>query len=687
VRPSVPPVAADPQLAEEQEHLDLTYAAYDALLDALSVSRRDRQGDVFTEEVLERMRLERLRAYTSASGPLYFGRIDRPGEGPLYVGRHAVADEGNELLAINWRAPAAEPFYAATTADPRGVSRRRRLDVEDRTVRGFVDEQLQVGEDHLTEAIVEDITRQRVGEMRQIISTITPEQYALITEPPEGALVVQGGPGTGKTAVGLHRAAWLLYADPALAREGVLVVGPNRVFIAYISQVLPSLGEQSVEQRPIDALVSRRPWAEEESAARADLLGSGRLATVLSRLLWDRVGPPGAPVRIEVGRTEVELGPDEVADVIAEARTRLTYEAGRERFRERLADRVATELMERSATARRADPEAVASAVRQTRAYQRVTAKSWPRQTPDALMRSLFANRRRLAALAGDLLAAEEIDLLLASPPPKTGVMTHGEFALLDEARALIDPELRRFGHVVVDEAQNLTPMELRMVVRRARRRSLTVLGDIAQRTAEAHLSTWEAVLGEAGVDSLAVEELLVSYRVPDDFLRIASAFAPGAAVPEGVRRAPWAAVAVRTERPGAVAAELAARMAGDVGSVGVIVPAALREGVAAAFGPGATAAEESLSSGINLLGLEAIKGLEFDAAVVLEPRLILGERPAGGRGGLYTALTRSTRALAVVHDQPLPEELVAAPDLAAVPEAGAAAAWAAGLQPLRSEA
>ncbi len=171
-------MAADPQLAEEQKHLDRTFAAYDALLGALSVTRRDRQGDVFTEEVLEQMRLERLRAYTSASGPLYFGRIDRQDGEPLYIGRHAVAEADGELLAINWRAPAAEPFYAATTADPRGVARRRRLDIEDRVVLGVVDEQIQTGEEHLTEAIVEDITRQRVGEMRQIISTITPEQYA-----------------------------------------------------------------------------------------------------------------------------------------------------------------------------------------------------------------------------------------------------------------------------------------------------------------------------------------------------------------------------------------------------------------------------------------------------------------------------------------------------------------------------
>ena len=401
-------VAADPQLAEEQEHLDRTFAAYDALLDALSVSRRNRQGDVFTEEVLERMRLERLRAYTGASGPLYFGRIDRPGEGPLYVGRHAVADEGNRLLAINWRAPAAEPFYAATPADPRGVSRRRRLDIEDRAVLGFVDEQLQTGEEHLTEAIVDDITRQRVGEMRQIISTITPEQYELISLPPDGALVVQGGPGTGKTAVGLHRAAWLLYADPQLAREGVLVVGPNRVFIAYISQVLPSLGEQSVDQRPIDALVSRRRWDGEDSDERATLLGSGRMAAALSRLLWDKVGPPAAPARIEVARVAVELAPADVAEVIAEARARLTYDAGRARFRDRLADRVATEVMGRSASAGQADPETVLSAVRQTREYQKLASSSWPRTTPEALVAQLFKNRRRLTAVTGDLLAPEE---------------------------------------------------------------------------------------------------------------------------------------------------------------------------------------------------------------------------------------------------------------------------------------
>ena len=263
---------------------------------------------------------------------------------------------------------------------------------------GFVDEQLATGgDDHLTDAIVEDITRQRVGEMRQIISTITPEQYALITQQPEGTLVVQGGPGTGKTAVGLHRAAWLLYADRQLAREGVLVVGPNRVFITYISQVLPALGEQSVEQRPIDALVSGRPWASGESEERATLLGQrpdGGAAVAAA------VGAasvrPRRRCRWSSGASRSSATPDDVPELIAEARDRPTYEAGRERFRDRLADRLATQVMERARGGLAADPEAVPRRSGRPRSTSGWPTKCWPRQTPEALVASVFKNRRRL---------------------------------------------------------------------------------------------------------------------------------------------------------------------------------------------------------------------------------------------------------------------------------------------------
>jgi superfamily I DNA/RNA helicase len=379
-----------------------------------------------------------------------------------------------------------------------------------------------------------------------------------------------------------------------------------------------------------------------------------------------------------VGRVAVVASPRDVSEMIEEARDRRTYELGRERFRTRLADRLATQVVEASRAGRALDHDTVLSAVRGAKEYQRLVTRCWPRQTPEALVAALFKNRRRLAAAGGDLLTAQEIDLLLSTSPAATRAdMTHSEFALLDEARGLIDPELRTYGHVVVDEAQNLSPMELRMVVRRARRQSMTMLGDIAQRTAEARLSTWESVLRDAGVDELAIEELLVSYRVPDDFLRIAATLAPDAAVPEGVREAPWPAVSVRTSSGalGTVAAALAERMAADVGSVGVVTPESARSVDDAAFA-GRTHAEDSdsgISTGVNLHAVDAIKGLEFDAAIVVEPQAIL-DRPPGGRGGLYTALTRSTRALAVVHAAPLP---FSAPDLVPVDDRDAASAWA----------
>src|SRR3954462_1306460 len=530
------------ELEDEQRHLDETGAAYDAAFRAL-VGRRHRSGDDYANEALEAMRRERIRVYTEASGPLYFGRIDRAEGDTLYVGRHAVWSPGNELLSVNWRAPAAEPFYTATEHDPQGLTRRRRLDIEEPRVLGVVDEPLAGGfEDHLTEAIVEDITRPRVGEMRQIISTITPDQYSLISRDVSGALVIQGGPGTGKTAVGLHRAAWLLYSNPELGRAGVLVVGPNETFIRYIEQVLPALGEGGVEQRPIGALGTKPHGETDESRELAVLKGSARIAVVMRRLLWDRLSIDGAV--IPVGRREVVVSGDEVRELVDAVRARtFSYEAGRTQFRERLAGVVASRVLARDSLA---GSEEAVSAVRKTREYQRWVGRVWPRETPEGLVEKLFKQRARLERVAGDLLAAEEISLLLSgSAAVKRRDMTPTDVALLDEAVWLIDPGFRRFGHVVVDEAQNLTPMELRMTVRRARGQSLTILGDLSQRTADAGVSSWEAVLGEAGVDAYDVSELSVSYRVPNEFLAIAgSLLPPGAPMPSGVRTAPFPAVA-----------------------------------------------------------------------------------------------------------------------------------------------
>ncbi|WCB95054.1 DNA helicase IV [Baekduia alba] len=647
----------DRELAAEQAHLDRTWSAYDHVLRALS-GERGAGIDEFANEALERMRRERLRLYTASSGPLFFGRIDEAAGERRYIGRHAIADEDNELLVVNWRAPAAEPFYAATTADHRGLLGRRRLDVDDRRVLGFVDETLAAadGSRVLDAAIVEDITRRRVGEMRQIVSTITPDQYELIARDVEGALVIQGGPGTGKTAVGLHRAAWLLYADPALARAGVLVVGPNEVFIAYISQVLPSLGETTVEQKPVDALAPARGARAAEPTDVATLKGSGRMAPLLERLLWARVAPVAETVRIRNGRDLVVIAPADVAPLVAATREQTrSYEAGRERFRARMADWVMTRAHD-------------GTAIRRTKEFQKLVTAVWPRVTADQLFLMALKGRPRLADAARGLLDDDEVDLLLSSGPPKPkGALRHSDVPLLDEARWLVDPDLRTYGHVVVDEAQNLTPMELRMAARRARGHAMTILGDIAQRTADAELESWSAVVGAAGVRRFDVAQLEVSYRVPDDFLRLAATVAPAGieTQPRGVREAPWAALAIAAADGADLARSvqaIAAALRDRVGSVGVVAAADHHAPLVAAAGLSETT--DHLTGGVDLLGLQAVKGLEFDAVVVVEPAAILAERPDGGGGGLYTALTRSTRALAIVHQAPLPAALAGAPEL-----------------------
>jgi hypothetical protein len=356
------------------------------------------------------------------------------------------------------------------------------------------------------------------------------------------------------------------------------------------------------------------------------------------------------------------------------------------RFRDTLANQLAAGAGQQTVRGSLVSYADTVTAVRRSTEYQRLANRVWPRVTPERLFADLFTNRRRLRSLARALLGDDEIELLLSVPPPSGRLeMTPTDVALFDEARWLIDPELRTFGHVVIDEAQNLTPMELRMVVRRARRQSLTILGDIAQRTTEAGLSTWANVLREAGVERFETRELELSYRVPDDFLRLAAGVADaGTRVPRGVRRAPWPPVAARTDAAGlgAVVAALAERMARDVGSVAVVAgPEALNEVRAGLAGLAyADAATQPLGTGINVVDMHVVKGLEFDALIVVEPAEILALRPDGGRGGLYTALTRSTRALAVVHAGELPGELESDAALLRLTGAGAdaAAEWAA---------
>jgi DNA helicase IV len=659
------------EISEEQRHLDL---AEGALREVVARLEGGPSGgiDAFADDALNAMRKELLRTYTEASGPLYFGRIDSEEE-TLYVGRHSVHGADNDLLAINWRAPAAEPFYAATPEEPRAVRRRRRLDIDAGEVLGFVDEELAAAaaEDHLTAAIVEDVSRARIGEMRQIVSTITADQYELIAEAAAGPLVIQGGPGTGKTAVGLHRAAWLLYSDRDLARTGVLVVGPNDTFVHYIRQVLPSLGEHSVDQRSIDRVVSTRPIVRAEDPSVALLKGDGRMAELLRRALWTRIEAPDADPGIGVGHTEVIVSAGAIGELQEAVRAAgRGYSRGGEGFRTGLAEVVAERLSPRAADRIRAEGDLLGT-IRASAGFRRLAEKSWPRTNPGALLKRAFGNRKRLAELAGDLLDEGEIAALAAHPPGAgPAEMTAADVALLDEARSLVAPEHRAYGHVIVDEAQNLSPMEMRMLARRARGRSMTILGDITQRNTTG-VSDWDGFLAGAAGERVTVRRLATSYRVPDDFLAIARRVAgEGSEIPKGVRAAPWRPLAVATASAelATTAADVAGRLAAAGNSVGLVAPAdaieSMRRGLRDAGVEFDDATAGNLGGGVNLLDLQVVKGLEFDAILVVEPAALLAERPAGGPGGLYTALTRATRALAIVHAEALPPGLDDAPGL-----------------------
>ena len=395
------------------------------------------------------------------------------------------------------------------------------------------------------------------------------------------------------------------------------------------------------------------------------------MAELLRRALWERVAAPADDPILAVGWTEVSVAAEAIGRLQQATRgAGRGYSPSGEAFRAALAELVAGRLSPRAADRIRAEGDLLGT-IRSSPDFKRLVDKAWPRSNPEALLKRAFGSRRRIAELGGDLLAEGEIEALAAHPPGRTPAeMTAADVALLDEARSLVAPEHRTYGHVIVDEAQNLSPMEMRMLARRARGRSMTILGDITQRNTTG-VSDWDGFLAGAAGERVTVRRLATSYRVPDDFLEIARLVAgEGSEIPAGVRAAPWRPLAVATS-PAELAtttAEVAARLAAEGNSVGVVAPTRSIEAIGEALWQAeidfddATAGE--LGGGVNLLDLQVVKGLEFDAILVVEPTGLLAERPAGGPGGLYTALTRATRALAIAHAEALPCGLGEAPGL-----------------------
>jgi DNA helicase IV len=647
---------AHPDLPAEQAYLDHAYECLERMREALLRTAGAAATDVAGEKI-EAWVDRRLAAYEQAEQVLCFGRIDIDSvEDPLYVGRRWV-DDDDGVVVVNWQAPAARPFYTATPAEPHGVTLRRRFRLRGRTLTGISDEALDGSlEDAaatLDDFLLEELERARDARMRDIVATIQADQYGLIARPPEPPLVIQGGPGTGKTAVGLHRASYLLFSHRALLRR-VLVVGPNPVFMDYVSHVLPALGEDAVDQRAVAELVEGARVALVDPPDVERLKADARLADVVRRAveLRSRGKPEELVVRMEgmfVGVRERE-----VADLLAAARSELGVSAAaRERFRMSVLRRFYADYGETlGGLAVRAFDE-VERSLRKDGVLNRFLENVWPAPKPEQVVRQLLASRERLAEAADGILDDDEQRLLRRA---RAG-WSAADLPLLDEARALLLDDQVRYGHVIVDEGQDLTPMQLRMIGRRAVG-AFTILGDVAQATGPVPYGSWDELLRRLpGGERAEIEELKHAYRVPREIMALALPLlrhiAPDTEPPVAYRAGADPPRIVRAESPLDAAFDEAAAFAGAEGLLAVIAPPSLRGDAEAA--PGSLFDDTRIS----VLTPREAKGMEFDHVIVVEPALIV-EEGAGGQGlrELYVALTRPTTTLVVVHDRPLPPEL-----------------------------
>ena len=653
---------AHPELASEQAYVDHAYECLDQMRATLG-----RTGDMmatqFAAVAMEAWAKRRTRTFQDAERGLCFGRLTLDAAlHPLYVGRRWVHDDRHDVLVVNWQAPAARPFYTATPAEPRGVTQRRRYRTEGRRLTDISDESLDgsaVEGASVSDFLLEELDRRREGRMRDIVATIQSDQYRLITAEPEGALIVQGGPGTGKTAVGLHRASWLLYTHREQLRR-VLVVGPNPTFMDYVSHVLPALGEEAVEQRAVSELLDGIEVAREEAADVARLKADTRLAGVVRRAVELAVRPAPQELVLYADGVFVSVKQREVEALLTDAlESGLALTPARERFRMALLRRFYERYGELLGARALRSFDELERTLKRNGFLAKYLDRVLPLPKPEKLVARLLTSPGALRDASDGILDRAEQQLLQRDRPKRAADLRWSEhdLPLLDEARTLIGGPPRAYGHVILDEAQDLSPMQLLAVARRALDGSLTMLGDVAQATGPVTYRRWEELEPylPAEVD-VRIEELRHAYRVPAEIMELAlpllARIAPDVEPPIAYRQggAPPRLVRVGEDELVPVALREAGALAGLDGLLAVIAPRSL-----AGASPHGEAFDEV---SIPVLTPREAKGLEFDHVVVVEPARIAEEGGEQGLRELYVALTRPTKTLVVVHARPLPEEL-----------------------------
>ena len=705
-------MAPHPDLDAEQAYIDHAYDCLEEsrlaaarLTSMVEVGRGGTEQARFEREVIYDTVANRLTHLELGDAALCFGRIDREAESPdgllesFYIGRIAVSDAEQEPVIVDWRAPVAEPFYRATGRQPMGLARRRHFATRGRRLLGVEDELfgstlaslgMPVGAETIDTgdvvrgqgALFTALETARTGRLGDIVATIQGEQDEIIRAPLPGVLVVQGGPGTGKTVVALHRAAYLLYTHRfPLEGQGVLVIGPNRLFLGYIEQVLPSLGEAGVELAVLADLVPDVSIRHYDTGLTARVKGDPRMVSFLSRAVRDRERGLRSDLVVGYGLQRLTLSVSRSAQIVADARRRYRRHNPARKY-------VENELFAELALSGRGDLAAseVRDRLRRDPAVREALEWMWPILTPAQFLHDLFGARGLLRNAAGTQLSEAEWQSLFRERSESLNEIewTHDDAPLLDEARALLGPkprrrrpgesadddEIRTYGHIVVDEAQDLSPMQLRMLERRSLNGSMTVVGDIAQATGQWAHESWDEILSLLPAKrEPRRNELTLGYRLPAPIMDLAARVlrraAPELRPPRSVREDGAEPIVQRAE-PGRLAETVAAvtrveRAAVDPGQVAVVCTGSIidevcdaLEAAGIAFG---RATRHGLEHRVTVVEVGLVKGLEVDAVVVVEPALIVAEQAQGDRA-LYVALTRATKRLAIVHEDELPESL-----------------------------
>ncbi|MFI6741087.1 HelD family protein [Nonomuraea sp. NPDC050451] len=617
-------------------------------------------GDRYSAERLGR-HLKSLAKELSEEpeGPPFFGRLDF-GQGSAehrgrayHIGRrHITGEHGGPPVVIDWRAPVSRAFYRAGARDPQGVAVRRRFGWSGTTLTSFEDERLEQGEEGESRILAAEIERPRVGPMRDIVATIQPEQDDLVRAELDTSICVQGAPGTGKTAVGLHRAAYLLYAHrQRLERSGVLVLGPNRAFLGYISAVLPALGEVDVEQTTLERLLASIPVTATDSEAAALVKHDVRMAEVLRGALYRRIAKPVEPVAVADGSYRWRVPEDELRRIVdGTRRESLPYGVGRERVRARMVAAIQRQAEARGQTAGAAWTRKIARAV--TPSLDAV----WPAARPEEVLYEVL--RGPAAGTRDGALTEAEWEAITWARPPrsvKSARWTAADLVLLDEIAALIERP-RGYGHVIVDEAQDLSPMECRAVARRSEHGSLTVLGDLAQGTTPWAASSWPERMALLGKPDGQVIALTTGFRVPAAVVELANTLLAALGTQVPATRSYRSDGRLRVTRVAGLekgVVEAAREAMAFEGSIGVIAADADVEALTSAL------RDEGMDvdGRLTVLPASLAKGLEYDHVILAEPAAV-AEAERRGLNRLYVALTRAVSRLDVVHARPLPPQL-----------------------------